>query len=551
MKNIAKILCFVLSLVLVFTLAGVSAFAESADVVDSGSSNPDGNDEAKVVASVDGVEYTDLQSALNAAVAGSGNVVVEILEDVDLTGIDWQPVTVSAPNYPFVTVQGNGHTITNLNNMLFAGTWAGNSGLVIKNLTIADSDIQNDVDDIKGSVGVGAFVGFPQASAVVTLQNCHLVNSKVTGGHWTGGLVGYAAGYAGSDGPVFMNLTITGCSVVGSTITGKGSAGGVIGHGTGNGWTNLVIEDTIVRDNVVTSTGSSTNKAGAVVGTIGAAGQSTTVNGVTHTGGVSVDATVAGNDVTSNGTVITTIYGRQGSVGGALEIVGGSYEYYPVENDVAYASINEELKLVQGADGHFGTVAISATPEVIDGYWWIGDVNTGMVARPSITIEFDAELGFDCWFVNGQNTGIQAIGRDGVVPQIANVDGYWYVDNNDGNGLVPTGVSSIGIDGVTIVGVGEKARDDHSITYVLTLSNGQEFEFVVTNGVDGEEGFSGPQGPEGAQGLRGPQGLPGADGNDNNTTFLIVAVAATICIVSTLSILLYRGIDRRSWWCTR
>ena len=35
MKNIAKILCFVLSLVLVFTLIGVSTFADSATVVKS------------------------------------------------------------------------------------------------------------------------------------------------------------------------------------------------------------------------------------------------------------------------------------------------------------------------------------------------------------------------------------------------------------------------------------------------------------------------------------------------------------------------------------
>lgn len=75
--------------------------------------------------------YSSLQEAFNVAVAGSGNVTVEIISDVNLSGIDWTPVTVSAPNYPFVTVNGNGHTITGLNDMLFAGTWAGKSGLVI------------------------------------------------------------------------------------------------------------------------------------------------------------------------------------------------------------------------------------------------------------------------------------------------------------------------------------------------------------------------------------------------------------------------------------
>ena len=279
MKNIAKILCFVLSLVLAFALIGLNAFAD--DVT------------ATPIAKVNDENYFDLQLALNAAAAGSGNVVVEILADIDLTDVEWVPVTVSAPNYPVVTVNGNNHKITGLNNMLFAGTWAGTSGLIINDLTIADSDIQNDVNDAKGTVGVGAFVGFPQASANVTLNNCHLVNSKVSGGHWTGGLVGYAAGYAGTDGPVFMTLTIKDCSVIGNTITGKGSVGGVIGHGAGNAWTKVVITNTVIENNTVTSTGSSNNKAGSVVGTIGAAGQAATVNGVTHTGGIVVDANVS------------------------------------------------------------------------------------------------------------------------------------------------------------------------------------------------------------------------------------------------------------------
>ncbi len=308
------------------------------------------------VASINGVGYASLQEALNAAAAGTGNVTVEILADIDLTNVDWTPVTVSAPGYPMVTVNGNGKTITGLNDMLFAGTWAGKSGLIINDLTIANSTIVNDENDSKGNVGVGAFIGFPQASSTIALNNCHLVNSTVKGGHWTGGLIGYAAGYAGTDGPVFMNLTINGCSVTGSTITGKGSVGGIIGHATGNGWTNVAIEETTVSGNTVTSTGSSTNKAGAVVGTIGAAGQATTVNGVEKIGGVVVSATVSGNTVTSNGTTITTIYGRQGSTTGMLEISGGSYDSNPIEENVSYAAPTEGYKIVKNENGTYGVV---------------------------------------------------------------------------------------------------------------------------------------------------------------------------------------------------
>ena len=298
--------------------------------------------------------YKTLQKALNDAVAGTGNVTVTILKDINLTGIDWNPVTVSAPGYPVVTVEGNNKTITGLNDMLFAATWAGNSGLIIKNLTIENSTIENDKNDAAGNVGVGAFVGFPQASSVITLENCHLVNSTVEGGHWTGGLIGYAAGYAGTDGPVFMNLTVNNCSVKESTITGKGSVGGIIGHGSGNAWTMVEIQGTEVSGNTITSTGSSDNKAGAVMGTIGAAGQATTVNGVEKQGGALVAATVSGNTVKSNGTAITTIYGRQGTNTGVLELNGGSYDNYPIEEGVAYAAPAEGYKIVKNANNTYG-----------------------------------------------------------------------------------------------------------------------------------------------------------------------------------------------------
>ena len=329
------------------------------------------------VAMIGDVQYKSLQAALDAAAAGTGNVTVEILRNIDLTGIDWNPVTVSGPGYPVVTVNGNNKTITGLNDMLFAGTWAGNPGLIIKDLTIANSTIVNDKDDTKGTVGVGAFIGFPQASETITLNNCHLVNSTVEGGHWTGGLIGYAAGYAGTDGPVFMNLTITGCSVTGSTITGNGSAGGIIGHGSGNAWTNVVIENTTVSNNTITSTGTSTNKAGAIMGTIGAAGQPTTVNGVTHTGGATVSATVSGNTVKSNNVEITTIYGRQGTETGMLELNGGSYDNYPIEEGVAYAAPAEGYKIEENENGTYGVV-FSAVAQIGTKYY--SDLHEAMVA---------------------------------------------------------------------------------------------------------------------------------------------------------------------------
>jgi len=354
---------------------------------------PEDADVKTYVAMVNGEGYFTLQEALNAAAAGTGNVTVEILDDVDLTGVVWEPVTVSDPGYPVVTVNGNNKTITGLTDMLFAGTWAGKSGLIINDLTIEDSTIVNDKEDTKGTVGVGAFIGYPQASATITLNNCHLVNSTVEGGHWTGGLIGMAGGYNGNDGPVFMNLTITGCSVTGSTITGKGSAGGIIGHSSCAAWTNVVIEDTTVSGNTITSTGSATNKAGSVMGTIGAAGQPTSANGVTKQGGTFVSATVSGNTVTSGGKTIDTIYGRQGSATGALELTGGSYDEYPIEDNVAYATVTEgyELKRV---DGMYEVVAKPVASVAGTNYFNLQDaIDAAIASGETVFLLRDVECG--------------------------------------------------------------------------------------------------------------------------------------------------------------
>ena len=334
------------------------------------------------VAKIGDQEYTDLSTAFSDAVSKSGTVTVEILNNVVLTG-EWSSPTVSAPRYPVVIVEGNNNYISGLDKPLFSGTWAGGSGLIIKNLTIKDSNIVEDAGDTKGTEGVGAFIGFPQASSTITLKNCHLINSTVTGGHWTGGLIGYAAGYAGTDGPVFMTLTIDGCSVQDSKISGKGSAGGIIGHATGNVWTLVDIKNTVISGNTITSTGSSNNKAGSVMGTVGAAGPAKEVNGVTKTGGVYVSScTIDGNTVNSNNVANTKVYGRQGTSGGVLYVtskiaVGSTDEGTVIVGQEATGRFNDNVE----KDGD--TVTITASPAegyLLDSLSVTGQYTNGVIS---------------------------------------------------------------------------------------------------------------------------------------------------------------------------
>ncbi len=270
----------------------------------------------------------DFVTALQATAKkeAAGEFVIELSEDINLKDFDWTPIFVDSDNQ--VTVNGNGHTIYGLNDMLFSGTWAGKSKLIIRDLTIADSNIVHDPADASKDIGVGAFVGWPQASTEVVLENCSLVNSTVEGGHWTGGLVGIAAGYSGNDGPVFEQLDIINCSVKDSTVTGKGSCGAVIGHATASDWTLVNINGAVIENNTVASTGMLFTRAGSVIGTVGVAGLEKTVNGISHTGGTYVTSlTVSGNTVTSNGTPIDRIYGRQGNSSGKLYVDGAEVKF--------------------------------------------------------------------------------------------------------------------------------------------------------------------------------------------------------------------------------
>ncbi len=214
--------------------------------------------------------------------------------------------------------KGNNHTIKGLAEPLFANSWAGGAKVYISDLTIDESSIVVDKDDTNGSVGVGAFIGWPQASSVIDLTNCHVKNSTIEGGHWTGGLFGIAAGYSGNDGPVFEEVTVTNCSVENCTIQGKGSAGAFMGHGAASDWTKVTANGCTFKNNQINGAGS--NKTGVVLGTIGAAGQEKTVNGVSHTGGIYINnATVEGNTAISGGTTeVTRWAGRIGSKGGRL-----------------------------------------------------------------------------------------------------------------------------------------------------------------------------------------------------------------------------------------
>ena len=210
-----------------------------------------------------------LEAALKTAgAAGAGDTTIIFAENAQLnmTGAEWTPIKVDGYNgADIVTIEGNGAVITGLEAPLFAGGFAGGSGIVIKDLTIKDSNIVS-----ANTLGSGAFIESVDSMAKIELTNCHLLNSTVTGGAGsrTGGLIGWTAGYSNqNDGPVKTYVTIDGCSVIGCTITCDGSVGGINGHAGNNDWTFTTISNCTIQGNTLASTDDGEWRVGVVVGT--------------------------------------------------------------------------------------------------------------------------------------------------------------------------------------------------------------------------------------------------------------------------------------------
>ena len=193
-----------------------------------------------------------------------GNMSISLEANLNMNGVAWTPIKVDGyGGTDIVTIEGNGNIITGLTAPLFQGGFAGGSGIVINDLTISASNIVST-----NGQGSGAFIECIDSMDTITLNNCHLIDSTVTGSR-TGGLIGWTSGYNNeNDGPVKTVVTITDCSVVNCQITGKGSVGAIIGHAGANPWTWHVIEDCTVSGNTLTAIDDGSLRVGTIVGTV-------------------------------------------------------------------------------------------------------------------------------------------------------------------------------------------------------------------------------------------------------------------------------------------
>ncbi len=211
--------------------------------------------------------------------AGSGHAAINITRDITLKdGETWTPVKIEGySGAGVITVNGNGHYIAGLSAPLFASGFAGNSGLIIRDLTIKDSKMAHTSGDQSMA---GIFFGGCDSMEQIEFYNCHADNVTISGDDYVGGFIGWIGGYSKEgDGPVITDCIIKDCSVSNCTFTAGGSVGALIGHAGGNPNTNIDITDCEVSNCTFNQVESRIDKVGFAIGTVHE-GQHTELTGV-------------------------------------------------------------------------------------------------------------------------------------------------------------------------------------------------------------------------------------------------------------------------------
>ncbi len=154
----------------------------------------------------------------NARTANSyQGYTVTLTKDIDLGNYDWTPIYAWNGVLDGVTIDGNGHTISNMcvNGGKEAGFISTNaSSLTIKNLTFDNVHVQ-------AQAGNGTYAGVVMGKnySSVTLENVDVKNSKVINNWQCGGLVGFAE----TNAPTFVD-----CDLENVFVGGKNATSGIL-----------------------------------------------------------------------------------------------------------------------------------------------------------------------------------------------------------------------------------------------------------------------------------------------------------------------------------
>lgn len=299
---------------------------------------------------------------------GIKNVAMRFANHLDLASLEWTPVKIdSYKGFGTISVDGDGYCLRGLASPLFEGGFGGDAGILIRDVTIVDSNIVSDNEQ-----GSGAFIEVLDSVSRIELDNCHLVRSSLTGSR-TGGLIGWTAGYNNtSDGAVKSYINIKDCTVENCNITGSGTVGGIIGQAGANAWTFQTLDGCEVNNTVLKSTSSSNKGIGTMVGTAN-------VGEITLVDCESIGVTEIGED-----TVTDKLYGRLalGDTGKIVEIQGAVAQVWGgfIQSAVDAVKDDSQIWLINGTVTVSNEIRFKGNNIVISGTGDGGTLNLNSVA---------------------------------------------------------------------------------------------------------------------------------------------------------------------------
>lgn len=307
------------------------------------------------------------------------NITMRLANHLDMANMPWTPTKIdSYAGFSTITIQGENYCMRGLSAPMFDGGFGGDAGIIIRDVTIVDSNIEST-----NTLGSGAFIEVLDSVAVVELDNCHLVKSTLKGSR-TGGLIGWTAGYNNtSDGPVKSYVNIKNCSVDSCTITGSGTVGGIIGQAGANAWTFQTLENCEVNNTKLVSTNASDKGIGTMVGTANV-GEITLINceslGVSEIGADTVTDKIYGRlALGDTGKIVdihdATAYVWGGFIQSAADKVTSDSQIWLLNGTV---TVSEEVRfagnnIIVSGIGDDATIDLSG---VATGYVWPGTANT-------------------------------------------------------------------------------------------------------------------------------------------------------------------------------
>ena len=255
-------------------------------------------------------ELSNLYETLAAAFA-SNSETIYILSDVTFSESDsWTSLVIkgTSDNIKKLTIEGNGHVISGLNNTLIEHTEY--ADIVVKNLTLKKSTITT-AEDVTATEGIGAYIS-KMLNSSAEFDNCRLTESAITTTAETraGGFVGWIGKPQEKNSPI-TSLTINDCTVDNTTITTYGSIGGFIGHGTQDGWDrneeSITVKNSTVNNCTFSSTEDGIWRVGVVIGTVYRG--TTSISDITETGNTLSQKDRYGNEIVGSASQ-SNLYGR-------------------------------------------------------------------------------------------------------------------------------------------------------------------------------------------------------------------------------------------------